>query len=283
MAGTPARGREGYYAAGRNWCKLARAHFRQGGDFHRQGETMFRNKILDRIKRGEKALGISMNEASEELVEIAGRMGLDFVNFDGQHAPLTPERVGTLCRIADGFDITPTMRIPDGQESTILSYLDRGIRQITVPNLLTKEEAQNLVKYTYFQPLGLRSSTSHKMVSYQDSQDRADLFADVNANVVLVPQIENINTVENLEEILTVDGIDYFGGGPEDMAQSMGIAGGHADPRIAEAYEQATAKLEAAGKGWWADHIETIDILGLVKGEMESLLEAHGRKSKLAW
>ena len=165
---------------------------------------MFRNKILDRIKRGEKALGLSMNEASEELVEIAGRMGLDFVNFDGQHAPLTPARVGTLCRIADGFGITPTMRIPDGQESTILSYLDRGIRQITVPNLLTKEEAQSLVKYTYFQPLGLRSSTSHKMVSYQDSQDRADLFADVNANVVLVPQIENINTVENLEEILTV-------------------------------------------------------------------------------
>ena len=99
---------------------------------------MFRNNVLERIKRGEKALGISMNDPSEELVEIAGRMGLDFVNFDGQHAPLTPERVGTLCRIADGFGITPTMRIPDGEESTILSYLDRGIRQITVPNLLTR-------------------------------------------------------------------------------------------------------------------------------------------------
>lgn len=244
---------------------------------------MFRNNILERIKRGEKALGISMNDPSEELVEIAGRMGLDFVNFDGQHAPLTPERVGTLCRIADGFGITPTMRIPDGEESTILSYLDRGIRQITVPNLLTKEQAEDWVKWTFFQPLGFRSSTSHKMVSYQDTQDRAALFADVNANVVLVPQIENINTVENLEEILTVDGIDYYGGGPEDMAQSLGIPGGHADPRVAEAYEKATAKLEAAGKGWWGDHIEAVDVIGLVKGEMENLLEAHGRKSKLAW
>ena len=213
---------------------------------------MFRNNVLERIKRGEKALGISMNDPSEELVEIAGRMGLDFVNFDGQHAPLTPERVGTLCRIADGFGITPTMRIPDGEESTILSYLDRGIRQITVPNLLTREQAEDWVKWTFFQPLGLRSSTSHKMVSYQDSQDRVDLFNQANANVVLVPQIENINTVENLEEILTVDGIDYYGGGPEDMAQSLGIPGGHADPKVAEAYEKATAKLEAAGKGWWA-------------------------------
>ena len=107
---------------------------------------MFRNKILERIKRGGKALGLFMSDPSEELVEMAGRMGLDFVGFDGQHSPLTPERVGTLCTIADGFDVTPTMRVPDGNESTLLSYLDRGGRGITVPNNQTREEAEKLVK-----------------------------------------------------------------------------------------------------------------------------------------
>ena len=102
---------------------------------------MIRNKILERIRAGEKALGVSIMDPSDLLVEMAGRMGLDFVQFDGQHWPLTPERVGTLWMIADGFDITPIMRIPNGAESTILSYLDKGIRLIVVPNLKTKEEA----------------------------------------------------------------------------------------------------------------------------------------------
>ena len=244
---------------------------------------MFRNKILERIKKGEKALGLSMSDPSEELVELAGRMGLDFVNFDGQHTPLTPQRVGTLCRIADGFDITPTMRIADGRESTILAYLDRGIRQITVPNLLTKEEAEDLVKYAFFQPLGLRSSTSIPMVMHQPGEGRAEMYAQANANVVVVPQIENVKTVEALDEILTVEGIDYYGGGPEDMAQSLGIPGGQADPRVEEAYDQARAKIKAAGKYWWADHTESVDVFFLEKGALEALLEAHGRKSEMGW
>ena len=61
-----------------------------------------------------------------------------------------------MCRIADAHGITVTMRIPDGRESTILSFLDRGVRGITVPNLLTREEAEKLVKYSFFAPRGRR-------------------------------------------------------------------------------------------------------------------------------
>ena len=147
---------------------------------------MFKNKILERARNGEKALGLTMNDPSEELVELAGRMGLDFVNFDGQHWPITPERVGQLCRVADGFGLTPTMRVPDGEESTILSYLDRGIMQIMVPNLLSRQEAEDLVKYSFFAPLGLRSATSYAMVMHQDGPERSAMFEEVNANVVVV-------------------------------------------------------------------------------------------------
>ena len=182
-----------------------------------------------------------MNEPSEEVVELAGRMGLDFVNLDGQHAPVSPQQVGTICRIAEGFGMTTTMRIPDGAESTILSYLDRGVQLIVVPNLQTRAEAEALVKYTFFAPLGLRSSTSYPMVLRQDGPERISLFEAANRNTLLVPQLESVTSVENLDEILQVDGIDFFGGGPEDMAQSLGIPGGHADPRVAEQY--------AAGRG----------------------------------
>ena len=244
---------------------------------------MIENRILWRKARGEKALGVSMNEPSEEVVELAGRMGLDFVSLDGQHAPVTPQQVGTICRIAEGFGMTTTMRISDGAESTILSYLDRGVQLIVVPNLQTREEAEALVKYTFFAPLGLRSSTSYPMVLRQDGAERISLFEAANRNTLLVPQLESVTSVENLDEILQVDGIDFFAGGPEDMAQSLGIPGGHADPRVAEQYARAEAKVRAAGKFMLGDHTESVQVLGVVKGAIEEALAGLGRTSALAW
>ena len=99
--------------------------------------TMVPNQILQRMARGEKALGMTLKETSGLLVELAGRCGLDFVSFDGQHDTVSPAEIGEMCRIADAYGMTVSMRIPDGAESTILSYLDRGVRVITIPNLLT--------------------------------------------------------------------------------------------------------------------------------------------------
>ena len=71
---------------------------------------MIENKILKRTGQGERALGLRMKSPSEALVELAARIGLDFVHFDGQHEALTPAFVERLCRVADGFGITAMMR-----------------------------------------------------------------------------------------------------------------------------------------------------------------------------
>lgn len=242
---------------------------------------MIRNKILERLQAGEQALGVYMIDPSDLLVEMAGRMGLDFVQFDGQHWPLTPERVGTLCMIADGFDITPVMRIPDGCESTILSFLDKGIRMIVVPNLKTKEEAEALVQYTYFAPIGVRSSTSIRTVLAQGEGGRPELYKEINANTMLVPQFEHISALENVGEILSVAGIDYFTPGFEDQAHSMGLSGQADSAAVQGAWEACAQKVRAAGKHIMSDHIEYIDAFGSVKTAAQDLLEKHGRKSQL--
>ena len=243
---------------------------------------MIKNKILERIRAGEKALGIFMIDPSEVLVELVGRMGLDFVLFDGQHWPLTPQRLGTLCAIADGFDITPIMRVADQSESTILSSLDKGIRLIIVPNLQTKEEAEALVRYAYFAPIGARSATSKRTVLAQEEGGRRELYEQVNANTMLVPQLEHIEALENVEEILGVDGIDYFEPGFEDQAQSMGLVGQAESAAVRDAWKECTEKVRAAGKYLLADHIEFVDAFASVKKDAQVLLEKHGRTSQLA-
>ena len=241
------------------------------------------NKILQRINRGEKALGLTLRETSGLMVELAGRCGLDFVSFDAQHDPLTPAEIGEMCRIADPYGMTVSMRIPDGAESTILSYLDRGVRVITIPNLLTGEQARELVKYSFFAPIGLRSATSIATMHGQVDGDHVRLFQEMNANTVIVPQLESIVSLENLDEILAVDGIDYFGGGAEDMAQSLGLPGEPQHPRVAETYARITEKLHAAGKRMLGEVMESISMFDLTKGAIAELLQKHGRQTKLGW
>ena len=244
---------------------------------------MVPNQILQRVARGEKALGLHLTEPSGLLVELAGRCGLDFVNFDAQHSPVTPAEIGEMCRIADPYGVTVALRIPDGAESTILSYLDRGARLIIVPNLLTAEEAAELVKYSYFAPLGLRSATSIATMHGQVDGDHVRLFQEVNANTVIVPQLESIVSLQNLDEILAVDGIDYFGEGPEDMAQSLGLTGQPQHPRVVETYARINEKLHAAGKRMLSEVTESIPVFNLAKQTIAELLQKHGRQNKLGW
>ena len=244
---------------------------------------MVPNQILQRVARGEKALGLHLTEPSGLLVELAGRCGLDFVNFDAQHSPVTPADIGEMCRIADPYGVTVALRIPDGAESTILSYLDRGARLIIVPNLLTAEEAAELVKYSYFAPLGLRSATSIATMHGQVDGDHVRLFQEVNANTVIVPQLESIVSLQNLDEILAVDGIDYFGEGPEDMAQSLGLTGQPQHARVKDTYARIDEKLHAAGKRMLSEVTESIPVFNLAKQKIAELLQKHGRPNKLGW
>ena len=121
------------------------------------------NKVIEKMQKGEKAYGIGLSYYADEIIELAGVMGLDFVNYDGQHAPITPETIDRFCRMCDGWGVTPTMRVPDQIPSNILNYIDRGIKAITVPFVNTKEELEAVVDCCYFMPQGHRSYTSKRV------------------------------------------------------------------------------------------------------------------------
>ena len=240
------------------------------------------NRILERIRKGEKALGLATQYPSERMVEAAGRMGLDFISIDGQHGVVSPEMVESICRVADGYGITPAMRVPDQSETTLFLYLDRGIKMITVPNLQTAEEAEKLVQYTYYYPKGQRSATSLRVIfsSGADASKPPEFFNFTNENTILCAQLESITAFKNLDEILEVEGMDYFAGGPLDIAQSMG----HQDPthpECAEAFEQACEKVRASGKHMISDHTVSVDVFAAVHEGVKRMMAEHGREPAL--
>lgn len=232
------------------------------------------NKIIEKMEKGEKAVGISLSFYADEMVELAGAMGLDFVNYDGQHAPVTPETIDRFCRLCDGWGVTPTMRVPDQIPSNILNYIDRGIKAITVPFVNTRAEAEAVVDCCYFAPKGHRSYTSKRVMRFGLVDDLKDMMDRTNDDLLVMPQIEDIKAYNNLDEILKVDGIKVFAGGPNDLAQSMGHPGQPDHPDCLKVTDEGTAKIHAAGKFRNEDVMISVDATIAVRDAVKSMLDS---------
>jgi len=232
------------------------------------------NKILQKMRDGEKAYGIGMSYYADEIIELAGVMGLDFVNFDGQHAPTNPETIDRFCRLSDGWGVTPIMRVPDQIPSNILNYIDRGIKAITVPFVNTKEELEAVVDCCYFMPRGHRSFTSNRVARFGFVKDLKKMMEDTNNDLLLMPQIEDIKAYENLDEMLTVDGVEIFAGGPNDLAQSMGFPGEPNHPDCIKVTDEGTEKIHAAGKFRNEDVMISVEVTHALRDAIQKMLNS---------
>ena len=232
------------------------------------------NKVIEKMQKGEKAYGIGLSYYADEIIELAGVMGLDFVNYDGQHAPITPETIDRFCCMCDGWGVTPTMRVPDQIPSNILNYIDRGIKAITVPFVNTKEELEAVVDCCYFMPRGHRSYTSKRVQRFGLVDDLKKMMDDTNDDLLVMPQIEDIKAYNNLDEILQVDGINVFAGGPNDLAQSMGYPGEPDHPDCIKVTDEGTAKIHAAGKYRNEDVMVTIDATIALRDAVNEMLKS---------
>ena len=235
------------------------------------------NKIIDRMNNGEIALGLDLNFYSDDIIELAGLMGLDYVNYDGQHGPITPETIDRFCRMCDGNGLTPSMRVPDQLPGNILNYLDRGIQSIVVPLTDTKAQAEDLVKACFFAPIGRRSFTGQRIIRYGLTDDVKTIMQNTNANFLLVPQLETITAYKNLDDILEVEGIEVFAGGPNDLAQSMGHVGEPDHPDCLEVTSEGESKIRAKGKKPSSEVMRGLRVTESIRASIQEFLSENGR------
>lgn len=209
--------------------------------------------MLDRIRTGQRAYGCDISFVSSTLVELIGRSGFDYVQFDGEHGPFTPDTLEDLCRVSDMAGLTPIARVPDIEDSTILRCLDRGVMGIMGPHITTPERAEQLSKACRYAPLGKRSFGSSRGAYFGDFESGAEYMEHTNNEIVVIAQLEDASVLENIDDILAVDGIDIYASGRQDIAQSMGIPGQPEHPKVLEFEEQIAQSVRAAGKNSFKD------------------------------
>jgi 2-keto-3-deoxy-L-rhamnonate aldolase RhmA len=127
--------------------------------------------------------------------------------------------------------------------------MDRGVMGVQVPHVNTADDARRAVAAVKFGPgagRGLAAGT--RPDRWGLGAKMTDFVAQANAQSLVCIQIEHQAALPNLDEILTVDGIDVFFIGPSDLSQSMGYPGDPKAPAVAAAIAAAQAKIRAAGK-----------------------------------
>ncbi len=206
------------------------------------------NNVVTRMRQGQMAYGLNLSFPSTTLIELGGRVGFEFVTFDSEHGPFTVDLLDDLCRIADMAGLTPMARVPDIEHPTILRFLDRGILGITGPHIVNADRAQKLADACRYVPRGLRSFGSGRGAYFGDVESLPEYMEHTNDNILVIAQLEDIQVLDNIDEILEVDGIDLYASGAQDIAQSMGLPGQPNHSRVQEFEQQVRAAVHAAGK-----------------------------------
>lgn len=230
-----------------------------------------RNRILEKARQGKKAIGCGLVYPSEEAVEIVGMLGFDFISLDGEHGLFSPESIDAMCRIAEGYGMTVTARVPNILPSTINQYMDRGVLGILGPHVDTPEQAQQLVNACRFVPEGHRSWGGGRGTYYNSSEllgvpgsERTEWMAATNKEVLVMAQLETKTAMDNLDAILKVKGIDAFTWGPNDLAQSLGLPGQPDHPQVQQLHKMATEKIYKAGRKLQSDLMVALGVPNLI-------------------
>ncbi|MDR2302864.1 MAG: 2-dehydro-3-deoxyglucarate aldolase [Deltaproteobacteria bacterium] len=204
------------------------------------------NQLKLKLRNGQPAYGTFVKFDDPAAVEVLALSGLDFFVLDNEHVAMNRERLTNMIRAAEAFQITPLIRVKENQTVEILQNLDLGFAGIQAPNIDTIDQARNLVASVKYAPLGKRGFSPSVRACRYGTMDINAYIETSNDQTMVIAHCETKECVSNLDEILTVPGLDVIFLGPMDLSQSLGVTGQTNSPLVKDAMDQVMAKTLAA-------------------------------------
>ena len=201
-----------------------------------------KNQLKSRLKAGEQTYGVWMTVESPIVTELLSTLGFDWFVFDTEHSPLDIYQAQTLMQAMRGNRTTPIVRVAWNDLVPIKRALDIGAYGVVVPWVNTRQEAEMAVKACRYAPNGLRGCGPRRAAMFD-----SEYLKTADEEILLIAQIETKKAVENIDEILSVDGIDVSYIGPADLSASYGHLGNMSHPKVQKAIDRVFDASEAAG------------------------------------
>lgn len=191
-------------------------------------------------------LGLYIATTDPAIVEMAAYAGFDFVRIDCEHMLFDKSVVANMIRTANNIGLPIFVRVAGLDDITGL--LDFGASGIIIPGITNKQEAIEAVNLVKYAPLGARGmSTCGRSLQYGNVAAK-EYRSQANEKISLLIQLESKEALKNIDEILSVDGIDMVATGKNDLSQALGVMGQTSHPEVIEAENNVIAKALEHGK-----------------------------------
>jgi 4-hydroxy-2-oxoheptanedioate aldolase len=177
--------------------------------------------------------------------EVMAHAGFDSLTIDLQHGVVDYQAMVGMLQAVSTTDTVPVVRVPWLEPGILMKALDAGAYAVICPMISTREDAQRLVAYTSYAPRGTRSFGPVRALIYSG----ADYPQRANDTIVRFAMIETAQALDNLDAIMSVEGLDAVYIGPSDLSLALGCRPvfDDVDPPVAQAIDHILERAKAHG------------------------------------
>ena len=206
---------------------------------------MRENRLRALWKNDQSAVNGWLAIASSFAAETMAHQGWDTLTIDMQHGVIDYADMLHMLQAISTTPTVPIVRVPWLEPGILMKALDAGAYGVICPMINTREDAQKLVAYTHYAPRGTRSYGPVRALLYGG----ADYPTHANDTIVTFAMIETRQALDNLDSILSVEGLDAIYIGPSDLSLSLGCKPtfDDVDPLVAQALDHIVERATAHG------------------------------------
>jgi 2-keto-3-deoxy-L-rhamnonate aldolase RhmA len=236
-------------------------------------------RFKTKLRSGKPCWGAQLALSDPAVAEIFGRAGFDWLIVDTEHSSTSLPTVRAMLQAAAPTEAVLLARPLRFDADEIRRLLDLGSPGVLCPFIHTGEEARRLVEACRYPPAGIRGFGPRRAGSYGFDADQ--YFEEANDAMICLGIIESAQAVENIDDIVKVDGLAGVVIGPLDLSISLGGYKQFEHPRYLEAVEAVRQACRRHGKAM-GHGCQSLEHAKMCRGLGDTLLLVAGDDAFLA-
>lgn len=203
------------------------------------------NLTKKKLMEKKPVLGTMLTINSVENAQILAKLGYDYLLVDYEHGGMNIETLGQQILSIKNSPTSPLVRIPSNTSENVKKALDSGAYGIMLPMVKDRKDVEDFITYSNFPPKGIRGFGPGRASDFFLSAE--SYFEFEKDNILRIIQIETKEALDNIDQILSVEGIDVAFVGPYDLSFALGVPRDIKNKKVTEAIELVGQKCKEYG------------------------------------
>ena len=206
------------------------------------------SKLSEKLKSGQTAIGSHVSLTDSTVTEILGDVGFDYLWIDTEHTSISLESLRNHLVAARACGVSAIVRVPEVSQVKAKPILEMGPDGIVFPQVNSYDLACEAVAACKYPPVGNRGWGPRRAMHFGVDMTAQEYIAKANDDILTILQFENIQAYQDLDRILSIEGLDVILLGPCDLAASMGHIGDWHHPDVEQVVDDLFERVHKSGK-----------------------------------